>query len=154
MTLYSAVINAQNNNESSSSVFEMIATEVKNYKIDTSEIPHDKITKKIIELRKVKGGFNIDEAIAFKIGEEKTKGEIPEAELKKQSDYFTIGDGHRLLNNAVSWIYRKEFTYRELKQLIKFYKTTAGQKMANRFPMIMLESFAAAEIIKSTMPKK
>lgn len=140
---------AQTTTPSSPSIFESISTELKDYKIDTSAVPTDKITSKIIQLRQLKGGFNIDEAIAFKIGEEKSKGEISTDELKKLAAYFTTGHGHVLLGNAVIWIYRQEFSYKELKTLIKFYKTGAGQKMSKRFPVIMLKSFAAAEIIKA-----
>ncbi len=153
LAISSTSIFAQNNSNTASTVFETIANKVKNYKIDTSAVPDDKITKKIIELRKVKGGFNIDEAIAFKIGEEKSKGEVPAEELKKLADYFTTGEGHRLLTNAVTWIYREQFSYEELKTLVKFYKTNAGQKMATQFPLIMLKSFAASEIIKAGMSK-
>jgi hypothetical protein len=31
---------------------------------------------------------------------------------------------------------------------VKFYKTNAGQKMATDFPVIMLQSLKAAEMIK------
>ncbi len=44
-------------------------------------------------------------------------------------------------------IYRKHFTYGEVKQLIKFYKTSAGKKMAVGLPIIMIESLRAAEMI-------
>ena len=41
--------------------FERITGAVKEYKLDTSSAPDDKITRKIIELRSLRGGFNIDE---------------------------------------------------------------------------------------------
>ncbi|MBC8033937.1 MAG: DUF2059 domain-containing protein [Chitinophagaceae bacterium] len=132
------------------SVFEKIISSVSQYKLDTSNLPDDKITRKILEVRRLRGGFNINEAIAFKLEEERRKGEMNPEEWKKLSDYFMKGDGKRWLDNAVSWIYRQSFTYRELKGLVKFYKSDAGQKMSEAFPLIMMQSLAAAEQIKET----
>lgn len=150
------VLIAQDNTpqKPNAAVFERITKAVASYKPNTSTPPDDKITKKIIELRNLRGGFNINEAIAFKIEEDKQKKEMPEAELKKLADFFTTGQGKTSLDNAVTWIYRDNFTYKELKQLVKFYKTSAGQKMAENFPVIMLKSLAAAEMIKAEVMKK
>lgn len=130
------------------SVFERLTREMGGFKPDTTAPPADKVTQKIIELRSLRGGFNINEAIAFKLEEEKQKGEMPADAQQKMKDYFTTGNGGRLLDNAVIWIYRKQFTYDELKDMVKFYKTAAGQKMAEAFPLIMLKSLAAGEMLK------
>jgi uncharacterized protein len=53
----------------------------------------------------------------------------------------------------VTRIYREEFTYGELEKLVKFYKTSAGQKLSQRFPVVMLKSLAAAEMIKGYLSK-
>ena len=130
-------------------IFERLTNDLKNYKLDTSAAPNDKITKKIIELRALRGGFNINEAIEYKLAEDKQKAEIPAGGFEKFSAYFTTGEGRRWLDNAVTSIYRQYFTYKELKQLVKFYKTSAGQKMAADFPLIMMKSLAAGEAIKN-----
>lgn len=129
-------------------MFKRISNAVKDFKPDTSDVPNDKITAKIIELRKLRGGFNINEAIAFKIEEDRGKKEIPAATLDKISNYFTSGQGKRLLDNAVIWTYRRHFTSRELSQLVKFYRSSAGQKMAADFPIIMLETIKAGDMVK------
>jgi len=131
-----------------SEIFDRIARGVKDFKLDTSAAPDDKITRKINELRNLRGGFNINEAVDFKIEEDKQKNEIPKEELEKLSGFFKSGDGKKWLDNAVIWIYRQHFTYKELKQLVKFYKTSAGQKLATDFPVIMIQSLKAAEMIK------
>jgi len=51
-------------------------------------------------------------------------------------------------------IYRDHFTYGELKQLLRFYKTNAGQKLATDFPIIMLQTLVAAEQIKTAYTKQ
>lgn len=130
------------------SVFGKISEEVKNFKLDTSSVPNDRITRKIQELRKLRGGFNINEAIDYKLEEDRQKNEVSKAEMDKFSVFFKYGDGKKWLDNSMIWIYREHFTYRELKKLVKFYKTSAGQKMATDFPVIMLKSLAAAEAIK------
>lgn len=141
-------------NNARPSVFERITKEVSSYKPDTTTPPADKITQKIIELRKLRGGFNINEVIAYKLEEDKQKGDLTADKQKTLSDYFTTGNGKRWLDNAVIWTYRNHFTYGELKGLVKFYKTSAGQKMASDFPAIMLESLTAREAVKNYFEKE
>ncbi len=129
-------------------IFDRIASSVKNFQLDTSAVPDDRVTKKIVELRSLRGGFNINEAIEFKIAEDRQKNEVPSAELDRFARFFSSGEGKRWLDNAMVWIYRKDFTYNELKKMVKFYKTSAGQKMAKDFPVIMMQSLRAAEMIK------
>ena len=149
--LISFVSHAQNDTGYISGTFERISSEVKNYKIDTSAVPNDKLTRKIIELRKLRGGFNINEAVMLKMGEEGQKNETPKATLDYLKGQFTNGKGKQWLDNAVIHIYRDQFNYKELKQLVKFYKTTAGQKLATDFPFIMIKTLMAAQIIHDTL---
>lgn len=145
------IINAQTTD---TGIFERLTAEMKEFKLDTSTAPNDKLTKKIIELRTLRGGFNITEAIAFKIAEERTKEGANKAEIDKMDAFFTTGNGKRWLDNAVTWIYRKQFTYEEVSALVKFYKTTAGKKMANSFPLIMVQSLKAAEDIQEQLKQQ
>jgi hypothetical protein len=131
-----------------SGIFQRIGKSITDFQLDTSAAPNDKMTEKIRELRALRGGFNINEAIDFKLEEDRQKGEIPKAELDKLSAFFKSGNGKRWLDNATTWIYRRHFNYNELKQLVSFYKTSAGQKMATDFPIIMMQSLRAAEMIK------
>jgi len=131
-----------------STIFDRLTKVLKEYKPDTTAVPDDKITRKIIELRNLRGGFNINEAIEYKLGEDKQKNEIPAAAFEKFSNFLTSGNGKKWLDNAVIWIYRQHFTYRELKALVKFYKTSAGQKLATESPIIMMKSLAAADSVK------
>ncbi|MER3465148.1 MAG: hypothetical protein C4329_12790 [Chitinophagaceae bacterium] len=62
--------------QTDSTVFERITKGVQKFKPDTSNVPDDKITRTIIELLKVKGDFNINEAIAFKLEEDRQKKDI------------------------------------------------------------------------------
>jgi uncharacterized protein len=131
-----------------STIFDRLTKELKEYRPDTTAVPNDKITMAIIELRNLRGGFNINEAIEYKLEEDKQKKEMPEAEFEKFSVFLRTGNGKKWLDNSVIWIYRQHFTYRELKRLVKFYKTSAGQKMATEFPIVMMKSLAASESIK------
>ena len=141
--------NFEEKNFKMQSVFEKLTNELKDYKPDTANAPNDKITKEIIKLRALRGGFNINEAIEYKLAEEKQKAEVPAADLEKLSTFFKTGNGKRWLDNAVTSIYRQHFTYKELKQLTKFYRTAAGRKMAADFPFIMMKSLVAGEAVKS-----
>jgi hypothetical protein len=111
-----------------SDIFDRIAEGVKKFQLNTTTAPDDKSRKKIIELRNLRGGFNLNDAVDVKIEEDRQKNEIPKAELEKFTHYFKIGDGKRWLDNATIWIYRRHFTYNDLRKLVKFYKTPAGQK--------------------------
>lgn len=145
-SIYSQVdsLNSQN-----LSIFNRITNDLKNYKLDTTSVPDDKITRTIMELRLLKGGFNINEAVEFKLEEDIQKKEIPESEFENFSLFFKTGNGKKWLDNSIVWIYRQHFTYQELKKLVKFYKTSAGQKIATEFPIVMMKSLAAAESIKN-----
>ena len=130
-------------------VFERILTSMRTFKPDTTAPPNDKFTQKILELRNLRGGFNIYEAIDFKLEEDRQKGEMSPAQMEGLTQFFKAGSGKRWLDHAVIWIYRQHFTYSEVKGLVKFYKTSAGQKMADQFPMVMLQTLAAAEMLKN-----
>ncbi len=134
-------------------IFEKITNTMATFKPDTSQVVEDKLTAKIRELRNVRGGFNINEAINFKLEEDRRKGDLSEEKMQQLSFYFNEGDGKRRLDNAVTHIYRNHFTYAELKSLVRFYKSSAGQKLSANFPLIMLQSLAAAEMIKSVAGK-
>ena len=134
-------------------IFDRIAKSITDFQLDTTTAPVDKITKKIIELRNFRGGFNINEVIEFKIEEDRQKNEVPKAELDKVETFFKSGNGKRWLDKTMIWIYRNHFTYSELKKLVKFYKTPAGQKMATELPLIMVKSLKAGEMIKEFYPK-
>ena len=62
-----------------STIFDRLTKDLKEYKPDTTAVPDDKITRTIIELRNLRGGFNINEAIEYKLEEDKQKKEIPES---------------------------------------------------------------------------
>ena len=142
------------NDKTTASVFEKIALEMKEFKIDTTSVPNDKLSKRIEKLRSLKGGFNINEAIEFKIAEERSKENAPKEELDKIEAFFKSGNGKKWLNNAVIWIYRNQFTLKEVNQLIRFYKSSAGQKMSEKFPILMLQSLKAGEEIKENFVKQ
>lgn len=148
LSLFLTFFCAAQNDKTTSPIFEKIALEMKEFKLDTTAVPNDKLSKRIEKLRNLKGGFNINEAIEFKIAEERSKENGPTEELDKIEAFFKNGNGRIWLNNAVIWIYRKQFTLKEINQLIRFYKSSAGQKMAEKFPILMLQTLKAGEEIK------
>lgn len=93
------------------------------------------------------------EALSFKMGEERQKGEVPVAQLQQLETFFLAGNGKKWLDNAMVWIYRNHFSAREIKQLVKFYRSDAGRKMSTHFPVIMLQSLAAAQGLKDQFEK-
>ena len=130
-------------------LFERISKSLADFKPDTTTAPDDKITRKIMELRNLRGGFNINEVIMHQMESAKQNHDISEEEYTRMTDFYTNGDGKKWLDNAVIWIYRQHFSYRDLKTLVKFYKTPAGHKWASDFPAIMLQTVLAAQKVSA-----
>jgi len=134
-------------------IFKKIAAASKDYIPDTSAVPDDRLTRKIIEFKNLRGGFNINEAILFKFQEEEAKAmdSASKAGIQSMSKAFFMGNGQRWLDNAIIHIYRSEFTYREMKQLVRFYRTAAGQKLASQLPFVIVRSVLAAEAVQKAL---
>ena len=130
-----------------SEIFTRISESMQTFKIDTTDVPNDALSAKIRELRNLKGGFNINEAMEYKIAEARSKNELTEPEYEKLKNFLSTGNGKRWLDNSIIWIYRNHFTLDEVEAAIKFYESPAGKKMANDFPIIMAQSVKAAELI-------
>ena len=136
-----------------SEIFQKITSTLKDFKANTSAVPEDQLTHEIRKLREIKGGFNINEAILFKIGEDLSKGDLTELDAEKLDHYFKVGQGKTDLDNAVIWIYRDLFSSSKIRKLTKFYRSSAGQKLSQKFPIIMLESLKSAEEIMTNYKK-
>ncbi len=136
-----------------SSIFNRLKKGIKDFKLDTATAPNDNITKKIIELRLLRGRFNITDIIDYNMQEDLRKKGAANPQLKEDYQFFKYGNGRRWLDNAVIWIYREHFTYKDLKRLVKFYKTSTGNKMAEEFPVIIAQSLSAAEMVKDIYSK-
>ncbi len=134
-------------NKTMPGIFSKLMQSAQVFQPDTTTPPDDKITRKIVKLRRLRGGFNINEAVDFKIEEEWQNKETPEAELEKKARFFKSGEGKRWLDNAATWVYRQQFSYKEIKKMVRFYKSAAGQKLAEEFPVIMIQLLKAAETI-------
>lgn len=141
---------AQQDTAANSSTNEImrIVNDVKSYKPDTSDVPNDKLTRKIKEFRDRKGGFNINTVMDYKIQEDLGKNDLSKEKADKLKQEFTTGRARRLLDNAIIWLYRKTFTYKEMKQLVRFYNSKAGQKYSDFFLPMLLKSVVAAESIQ------
>lgn len=124
-----------------------ISKELSGYKMDTVAVPNDKITKKIEELRKYRGKLNINEIIDLKLKQDEKNKKLSQEEYADAYNFFTKGDGKKWLDNAVIWNYRNHFTYKELKVLVRFYKSSTGKKWAAEFPVVVIQNVLAAEQI-------
>lgn len=126
-------------------LMQKITKEISEFKIDTSAVPNDKVTRKIEELRKYRGKFNVDMLVDLKLKQDEKSNKLSKDEYNKAYSFFKKGDGKRWLDNAVIWVYRKHFSYKELKAMAKFYKSSAGQKWASEFPIVVVQNVLAAE---------
>ncbi|MBK6473732.1 MAG: DUF2059 domain-containing protein [Flavobacteriales bacterium] len=128
-------------------IFARINEQIQHFVPDTANVPVDSVTYRIRELRALKGGFNIQEAMAYKLTEALGKQEISDSTYQALSTYIESGNGKRLLDNAITAIYRDQFTYAELGDLIAFYSSPTGQKIARETPLIIVASIKSAEFV-------
>jgi hypothetical protein len=124
--------------------------------LDTTDVLNDKLTKKILELKKEKTGIGLESIMYIKIMEEKQK-----PNSKRTTDFFnrlqqeiTSGRTSSLIDNCFVNIYRRTFTETEIDDLIRFYKSPAGKKMEREFLPLLVESAKAAELLLEMAAKK
>ncbi|MDQ2718381.1 MAG: DUF2059 domain-containing protein [Bacteroidota bacterium] len=115
-------------------------------KLDTSFVPNDSFTKKIKLLRSEKKGLNVETVLRMKIMEEQQKDTAHSKDFyNKLLEEVTAGKTSVLIDNSMVNLYRRNFTEKEIDDLIIFYKTSAGKKMDKEFILLMVESMKDAE---------
>jgi len=115
-------------------------------KKDTMAVPDDAFTRKIKKLRREKNGMNIELIVQIKIKEEQEKDKTrPKEFYDKLLLEMTTGETGRLLENCVINMYRESYTEREVDELIRFFKTSAGKKMNTEFIFLIARSVKDAE---------
>ena len=139
--------NIQPDTSGKGQVYERIMQAMAGFTPDTSAPPEDRLTRKIRKLRQLRGGFNINEMLEFKLAEERQKKEKPAAHINSLSDFFSQGNGKRWLDHAAIWIYRKQYNYRDIKRMVRYYRSATGQKSADLFPVIMVQLILTAETL-------
>ncbi|MET0465901.1 MAG: DUF2059 domain-containing protein [Chitinophagaceae bacterium] len=124
-------------------------------KTDTLTPPDDAFTSKIKKLRQEKNVINIELVMQVKIKEEQEKDTSrPHAYYDKLLEEMTTGEAGRLLENCLVNMYRESYTEKEIDQLRKFYKTSAGKKMNTEFIVLIARSVKDAEqLMKIAMTK-
>lgn len=115
-------------------------------KADTVMVPNDSFTQKIKTLRSEQKGLTLETIIRLKIAEEQQK------DTTRSKEYYnnllqeiTTGKTGKLLENSVINIYRRSFTENEIDELIRFYRTSAGQKMNTEYLLLLVQSVKDAE---------
>ena len=122
---------------------------------DTLAVPEDSYTKKIRTLRKERSGFDVETVIRIKIMEEQQKDNArPKEFYDRLLNEVTTGPTSKLIDNLLINLYRKSFTEKEIQELIKFYKTSAGKKMNKEFILLILRSTKSVEQLLKIATKK
>ena len=117
-------------------------------RLDTTSVPNDMLTRKIKELRKEKNGIDLETMIFIKLKEQQEKDTIHNADYYQLlTNEITSGHTGLLIENCVINLYRNTFSLTEIKDLIAFYKTSAGKKMNKEFILLVLRSAKDAELL-------
>ena len=115
-------------------------------KSDTVSVVDDLLTRKIRALRSERSGLTIETILQIKIMEEQQKDTSHSKEFyKKLLEEVTTGRTSKLIENSVINLYRRTFTEKEIDELVKFYKTSAGKKMDEQYLLLLVESAKNAE---------
>ncbi|GAC1425370.1 MAG: hypothetical protein NVS9B7_28840 [Flavisolibacter sp.] len=117
-------------------------------KLDTIPVANDRLTRKIILLRKQRTGLTTETFINIKLEEEQAKdSSVPKEFYEKLKVNLFEGKGHYLIENSLINLYRRTYSEKEIDQLIRFYKTSAGKKSEKENFLLMVESIKDAEKI-------
>jgi len=115
-------------------------------KSDTLAAPNDALSKKIKILLGERRGLTIQTILRIKIAEEQQKDTSHSKEFyNKLLEDVTTGKTSKLIENSLVNLYRRNFTEKEIDELVSFYKTSAGKKMGSEFLLILVESVKDAE---------
>lgn len=78
--------------------------------------------------------------------EEQQKDTLHSKEFyNKLLEEVTTGRTSKLIENSVINLYRRIFTEKEIDELVRFYKTSAGKKMDDESLLLLVESAKNAE---------
>ncbi len=124
-------------------------------KLDTTAVPNDSFTKKIKKMRAMRKGISFEIVLQLKLREEQEKDKTHSKEFYEAlSKELTSGRINTLIENSLVNLYRRSFTEKEMKQLIRFYKTPAGKKMNSEFILLLAESVKVGEQLLKMAVKK
>ena len=125
------------------------------FKVDTTDPPNDQFTANIRHLRSERGWFNVVNMIKLSIEAQRTTDTTHSKEyydkLLADCEY---GATHGLIENMLINLYRQCFTEKEVKELVEFYKTSAGKKLSSDFVVLSITGANAAnEIVRAAAEK-
>jgi hypothetical protein len=99
--------------------------------------------KKYMEASGSMGAFKT--AIVSMMGSFKTMNTSVPAEVWKEMENEFLGTSMDDLVGLLAPVYEKNLTEADLNEIIKFYNTPVGKKMAEKTPAIMEQSMAAGQ---------
>jgi hypothetical protein len=118
--------------------------------IDTTAAPNDDLTKEIKKLLSITNSMNT--AVVVMKGTIESQRQNPNVQLPEE--FYTrfiaaIDNGQvgGMLENAIIKIYRQKFTKEEMQEVIKFYESPVGKKMAGESAFIANNSRIEGEKI-------
>jgi hypothetical protein len=124
-------------------------------KVDTSAPPNNRLTTQVRLLRDERGWFNIGAMIRLSIEGQRANDTTHSKEYyDRLLEDCEHGNAHRLIDNIFVNLYRQCFTEAEINQLVGFYKTSAGKKIATDFIVLTITGANAAnEVVKAAAEK-
>jgi uncharacterized protein len=113
---------------------------------EAAEATGDSFDQDILKLQQINGSAEAFRAIIpqlidrFKSLNSKVPAEVWD-ELQKEFINTSITDLQKMLVP----VYRKHFSQAEIRQIVAFYETPAGRKMAEKAPLLQQDSYTVGE---------
>jgi hypothetical protein len=106
--------------------------------IDTTAAPNDELTIAIKKLIEVTNGMNTSKTLmkGSLESQRKLNTRVPDEFYDRMLAAVESGQVNGYIENIVVKIYRQKFTLEEVKEVVKFYDSPIGKKMAVESPII------------------
>ena len=106
--------------------------------IDTTAAPNDELTTAIKKLIEVTNGMNTSKTLmkGSLESQRKLNTNVPDEFYDRMLAAVESGQVNGYIENIVVKIYRQKFTLEEVNQVVKFYDSPVGKKMAVESPII------------------
>jgi uncharacterized protein len=107
--------------------------------IDTVPPPNDELTAAIKQLIEVTNGMNTSKTVMKGSLESQRKlnpNQVPDEFYVRMLAAVESGQVNGYIENIVVKVYRQKFTLEEVKEVVKFYDSPIGKKMAVEAPVI------------------
>ncbi|HEX2535254.1 MAG TPA: DUF2059 domain-containing protein [Chitinophagaceae bacterium] len=124
---------------------------------DTAAPPADALTAALRHLLRVTNSLDLGTQFAQQLtnrDQMDPQRTLPDVFFTRLMESMKTGEGRRLLEHMVIYIYREHFTLEEVNAINAFYETPAGKKLISTMPLLLPESMKRGQAIGVYLARK